>query len=277
MVAIKKGGKIMEYLIAVDLEGVHGVVGEAYKGLSSDMPDYQKAVENAHLEINAAAKALFESGAKTVVVWDNHGSGVNLKKECLDSRVILWQKIPERRMAFCKEFNFKAILFIGYHAKAGEQNGVLAHTFNSTKIQYIKINGKQVGEYTIDSFVASLYSLTPIFASSDDTSLKEIKELVPNIETVTTKKALGRNTAEFIEKDVVLNNIYNGVKTALTKEIKPIFAPENLKTEMRYTRMEDAEIFLKKAVKMGLNVKYGEDAHTIIFNTEKIDDIPLLV
>ena len=109
------------------------------------------------------------------------------------------------------------------------------------------------------------------------TDLKEIKELVPNIETVTTKKALGRNVAEFIEKDIVLNNIYNGVKTALTKEIKPIFAPENLKTEMRYTRMEDAEIFLKKAVKMGLNAKYGEDAHTIIFNTEKIDDIPLLV
>lgn len=267
----------MDYLIAVDLEGVHGIVGEAYKGLSADMAEYKKAVENAHLEINAAAKALFESGAKTVVVWDNHGAGVNLKKECLDDRIILWQKIPERRMSFCKEFNFNAILFIGYHAKAGEQNGVLAHTYNSTKIQYIKINGKQVGEYTVDTFVAALYGLAPIFASSDDTSLKEIQELAPKITTVTTKKAKGRNAAEIIDKDTVLENIYNGVKMALTKKAEPVFAPKNINVEMRYTRMEDADIFLQKAVNMGLNAKFFEDAHTIVFNTKNIDDIPLLV
>ena len=267
----------MEYLIAVDLEGVHGVVGEAYKGLSPEIADYQKAVQNACLEINAVAKALFEMGAKKVVVWDNHGSGVNLKKECLDPRVTLWQKIPPRRMAFCKEFNFKSILFIGYHAKAGELNGVLSHTYNSNKIQYIKINGEQVGEYTVDAFVAALYGIAPVFACGDDISLKEIQKIAPNITTVTTKKGLGRNTAEFIAKDVVLDNIYNGVKRALTKKAQPVFAPENMKVEMRYTRMEDASVFLEKAVNMGLNATFYEDAHTIVFDTKHIDDIPLLV
>ena len=102
----------MEFLIAVDLEGIHGVVGEAFCGLSADMPDYKTAVTNAHIEINAVASALFSCGAKKVVVWDNHGSGVNLKKEELDPRVILWQQIPSRRMGFCKDFNFKAIFNI---------------------------------------------------------------------------------------------------------------------------------------------------------------------
>ena len=46
----------MEYLIAVDLEGVHGVVGEPYKGLTSDHEEYAKAVENATDEVNEAAE-----------------------------------------------------------------------------------------------------------------------------------------------------------------------------------------------------------------------------
>ena len=49
----------MEYLIAVDLEGIHGVVGEAFKGLSPDMDDYKVAVKNAYLEINTIANTLF--------------------------------------------------------------------------------------------------------------------------------------------------------------------------------------------------------------------------
>ena len=31
----------MEYLIAVDLEGVNNVVGDAYSGLGKQIPDYE--------------------------------------------------------------------------------------------------------------------------------------------------------------------------------------------------------------------------------------------
>ena len=267
----------MEYLIAVDLEGIHGVVGEAFKGLSPDMPDYKTAVDNAHLEINAVVSALFSSGASKVVVWDNHGSGKNLKKEELDPRVILWQQIPSRRMGFCKDFNFKAVLFVGYHSKAGQLKGVLAHTFNSKNIQYIKINGKQVGEYTIDSFVAKSYGITPIFASSDDIALEEIKELIPNVVTVETKKALGRNKAIFKEQSLVLEEISSAVKKAVETETSLSDLSMPLKVEMRYTRTEHAEEFLQKAKNLCLAAEYFEDAHTIVFTTERIDDIPLLV
>ena len=67
----------MEFIIACDLEGIHGVIGEAYKTLGESF-DYQKAVEGAELEINTAAKALFDSGAEKVIVWDNHGGGGNV-------------------------------------------------------------------------------------------------------------------------------------------------------------------------------------------------------
>ena len=67
----------MEYLIAVDLEGIGGVVGEPYKTLTESR-DYKISTENAAREINSAVKALFDNGATKVAVWDNHGGKNNL-------------------------------------------------------------------------------------------------------------------------------------------------------------------------------------------------------
>ena len=60
----------MKYLIAVDLEGAHGVVGEPYIGLKPGMAEYDLAVRNVTEEVNAAIDALFDSGADEVFVWD---------------------------------------------------------------------------------------------------------------------------------------------------------------------------------------------------------------
>lgn len=76
----------MEYLIAVDLEGVNNVVGYPYSGLSEGTEEYNKATEQAVLEINAAVKALFDGDATKVYVWDNHGSGKNIDFTKVDSR-----------------------------------------------------------------------------------------------------------------------------------------------------------------------------------------------
>ena len=70
----------MEYLIAVDLEGIHGIVGEVNKTLTASK-DYPDACYAAALEINAVARALFDSGATKVAVWDNHGGGNNIGKD----------------------------------------------------------------------------------------------------------------------------------------------------------------------------------------------------
>ena len=267
----------MEYLVAVDLEGVNGVVGEPYKGLSPDMADYQVAIKNATKEINQVAKALFESGAKKVVVWDCHGGGKNLDFSLIDSRVTPWQTLTKRRMDFCKNFNFSAILFVGYHSKAGSFNGVLAHTFNSTNIQYIKINGKAVGEYEIDSYIAGKYGIKPIFASSDDIALKEILNLDENVVTVKTKIAKGRNKADLIDDGVVLKNIYEGVKASVKANTKVQTISMPIAVEIRYTRTEKAEEFFNKAKELKIAANYKEDAHTIEYSANNIEEIALMV
>ena len=62
----------MNFIICVDLESIHGIVGEGYKTLTVS-GEYATACENAIFEINTVAKALFDNGAEKVnnsLVWN---------------------------------------------------------------------------------------------------------------------------------------------------------------------------------------------------------------
>lgn len=266
----------MEYLIAVDLEGIHGVVGEPNVGLRRSIADYQVAIEGAVAEINAAVQALFDSGATRVVVWDNHGGGGNIDFSKIDARAE--QIIPDNslpRMCFCKDYHFAGILFIGYHAKEGTLNGVLAHTYNSSAIQYMKVNGKQLGELDFDSCIAGEFGIPAIFAASDDKAMAQMAECNPDTVTVLTKYGKGRNAAELRTREEVVKDIYEGVKLAVSKTIKPVTFTFPCAYEIRYTRMEMAAWVYESMGEKLLDLRYGEDAHTLQVTLRNIDDLRL--
>ena len=266
----------MEYLIAVDLEGIHGVVGEPYSGLLKNLPDYKVAVDGAEKEINAAVRALFDNGATKVAVWDNHAGGGNIDFNNIDQRVIrINAKGDNRRFDFVKEHNFSGIVYLGYHAREGTLGGVLAHTYSSVAIQYIKFNGKPVGELDIDTYICANYGIAPIFAASDDICIDQFKTLAPKAANVVTKIAKGRNSADFIDEEKVLKNIYDGVSEATKNNCPIVSHPTPLSVEIRFTRMELAAEKLELAKKIGIPVKYGEDAHILHFEIGSINDVPV--
>ena len=257
----------MQYLIAVDLEGIHGVVGEPNKTLT-DSFDYKDAVDGAILEINTVAAALFDNGAGSVAVWDNHGSGKNIDFSLLDPRVERIDTTGNKyRFDFVKDYDFKGIIYLGYHAKEGAFGGVLAHTYSSKAFQYMKINGVAVGELTIDSYICESHGIPPIFAAADDVALGEITEIYPNIITVTTKYGKGRNSAELRESKTVLDEIRHKVVTAAVRKApecaKKFESPSEL--EVRFTRAERAADSFERAKKMGIPVRYGEDSHILFY------------
>lgn len=255
----------MEYLIAADLEGIHGVVGEPNKTLT-DAADYPAAVEGATLEINAAVAALFDNGATRVAVWDNHGGGKNIDFSKIDPRA---ERIDttgnECRYDFVKNYDFKGIIYLGYHAAEGTFGGVLAHTYSSVSYQYFKLNGKPIGELTVDSYICATHGIPPIFAASDDVALREITELYPGIKTVITKYGKSRNFAELRDRETVLREIYEGVAAAVKAEpptcAHPFTAPAHF--EVRFTRAERSPGAYKRAENMGVAVRYGDDTHTL--------------
>ncbi len=271
---MKNDLKERQYLIAVDLEGIHGIVGEPYKSLNASF-DYETATENAEMEVNEICKALFNGGASKVVVWDNHGSGKNLDFSRIDSRAERADASSDkRRMDFTEKYDFEKIYFVGYHAKEGSERGVLAHTFSSVDIQYIKVNGEPVGEYQIDIWIAGAHGIAPAFASSDDAALAEIRAIDESIVTVETKIAKGRNLAEFPDEEKVLSDIYEGALKAMQSSVKPHKAITPLNIEVRFTRTEYArQVYEKITDKKTAEVSFGEDAHILKYT---IDDICIL-
>lgn len=265
----------MEYLLAVDLEGAHGVVGEPYKGLVPGMAEYDKAVANVTEEVNAAVKALFDSGAKKVYVWDNHGNLDNLDFAKVDSRV---EKIKPKnnsvcRLEFLKEHWIAAMLFIGYHSREGSINGVLAHTYSSADVQYYKIDGKQVGEFDIDGMIAEAFGVPSVFLASDDVCAAQFLQTHPYASAAITKIGKGRNEAEFLPKDEVLGEIRAKVKTALRKNLPVCENRFPCTVEIRYTRTEFASENYKRLNAEGLRSVYGEDAHVIIGVARNVDEL----
>ena len=191
-------------LIALDLEGVNNVVGEPYMGLSKQTEQWFVARQQAIVEVNAAADALFDAGAERVALWDNHGGGNNIEGDKLDSRIeLLSPDLKQPRMSFARD-KFDCICYFGYHAMEGTLGGVLAHTMSSKTVQYYKLNGKYIGEIDMDAYISASLGMPSCFFAAGNIACKQAKHAFPNIVTVTTKTELSRNEAVFRDNDELI-------------------------------------------------------------------------
>ena len=264
-------------LLALDLEGVNNVVGEAYSGLSKDSEGWKTARIQAALEINAAAEALFEAGAEKVALWDNHGGGGNIDSSMLDERIdLLDVDTCAPRMSFAKD-EFDAICFFGYHTMEGTLGGVLAHTMSSISVQYYKLNGKYIGEVDMDSYIAASFGMPSVFFVGGDLTCRQAKRSVPSLVTVETKKELGRNKAEFRDNGELLSEIKEKITEAVNREAEAKELTFPAIFEKSFKRVEDAEKYITAILQKGISSEYlsddilGFDAHTVVSRVYNID------
>lgn len=123
------------------------------EGLSYGSANAAFAAREVLQEANAAARALFDCGAQRVILWDNHGGGVNFDYHQVDPRCEIALGSFHTRFPGIDE-SFAGILFIGYHASASTKDAALSHTYSSKTYQYYRINGRDVGEMEIDAAFA---------------------------------------------------------------------------------------------------------------------------
>ncbi|MBU5255966.1 M55 family metallopeptidase [Tissierella praeacuta] len=230
----------MKIYISVDIEGITGVTswGETELGNS----EHIWAANQMTKETIAACEAAIEMGAKEIVVKDAHDSArnIDISKLPMGTSVIRgWTSSPESMMAGIDE-SFDATIFIGYHSAAGHNGNPLAHTMDSQKAVYFKINGEIVSEFTINSFISAYYGVPVVFLSGDKMLCEKSKELVPNMETVAVKDGEGGATFN-MHPNKACECIKNGVKEGLKKinECK-IQSPEEFKLEIRFREHKDA-------------------------------------
>ena len=241
----------MRFMIAVDCDGAACVVGQPGRTLS-DSGDFEFAKAQATREADAAVRALFDAGAKGVVVWDNHGSGANLAFDRLDARCEIVLGTGFRRRWPGLDGAFAGVVMVGYHAmevfdpeaqtRRGTRGGVLAHTYSHPAVRWIKVNGQPVGELALDAAVAGELGVPAIFVSSDACGCQEARSFLPWIEAVVTKDSRGRNAAFSQHPARACEAIYTGIRRAVGRlgEMKPFAFPAPLEMELRFKRVSQA-------------------------------------
>ena len=145
LAAFNQQSQVKKVFISVDMEGVAGVVH--WEEVSRNGKDYDYFRELMTDETNAAIEASLEMGAEEILVRDSHGSARNIIPTLLHEKAMLlrdWSGEYKSMMEGIDE-TFDAVIFIGYHAKAGTPDSPLAHTMNGN-VKDISINGISMPE-----------------------------------------------------------------------------------------------------------------------------------
>ena len=216
----------MKVFISIDLEGISGVFRSAQTDdLGSD--EYRGACKLMQGDLSAALAGCADAGAGEIVVNDAHYNGDNLGISELPANVSLISGGgPNLSMMEGIDASFDAALLVGYHARAGAEAAVLAHTFTDiiTRVAVLDPAAGEpymTGEFGLCTAVAGAFGVPVVFTSGDDKLAAEAHNLVPEVEVAVTKTGLAREAARLRAPEVARAAIRAGVSRALTAAPKP--------------------------------------------------------
>jgi len=204
----------LKVFISVDMEGITGVVH--WEDVSRAGKDYGYFREIMTRETNAAIEGALAAGAAEIIVRDSHGSGRNLLPEMLNKNSKLIRDWSGGFMSMMEGLDetFDAVIFVGYHAKAGTPNAVLEHTMSSKNIIDVSINNVSMPEAGINALIAGHYDIPVVFVAGERALCEQAKNLLGEVNTVAVKEGLGK-AALNLHPEVSREKIRAGVKDAL--------------------------------------------------------------
>lgn len=213
----------VKLFISVDLEGIGGVGSPLMT--SSGGKDYGTSRRYLTEEVNSVVAAIFEHvPSADILVNDSHGDHQNVLHGELDPRVSYIQgSIKPLGMVQGLDSSFDGAIFIGYHAKAGDPDGFLAHT-GSGSVKGLWLNDVEVGEGGMNAAFAGSLGVPVILVSGDSAAAAELGQLLGS-ETVTTKTAETPSSARLLHPDVVRVMLRETTKTALDRLRSDGFSP----------------------------------------------------
>ncbi len=206
-------GEGLKVFISVDMEGIAGVTMGSH--VNSSGPDYQYFREMTTLEANAAVEGALAAGATEIVVRDGHGSKTNIIPDLLHEKAKLLRGVtdlPENMMLGLDE-TFDAVIFIGYHAKAGTEGGILAHTSTGNVID-LSVNGVSLPEAGYNAVIAGLHGVPVVMVAGDNWICQQVKDLFGEVATVETKVGMG-SAALGLHPETARDRIREATTTAL--------------------------------------------------------------
>lgn len=203
----------MKVFISADMEGTAGIAHwHEATATHADYPQFQALMT---AEVLAACDGARAAGAQEVVIKDAHDTARNILAGQLPdyARIIRgWSGHPDSMM-FGLDDSFDAVIYTGYHGKAGANGNPLAHT-SALVISRLIINGEVASELTYNAMTAKRYGVKSAFLSGDGDICREAAAMLPGIRTNPTLEGFGA-AAVSISPAASCQRIREGVEAAL--------------------------------------------------------------
>ena len=85
---------------------------------------------------------------------------------------------------------FDAVVFIGYHARAGTPNAIIDHT-STGNVTDFAINGVSLPEAGYNALIAGHYGVPVVFVAGDQAICEQVTSILGEVATFATKRGIG--------------------------------------------------------------------------------------
>jgi D-amino peptidase len=262
----------MKIYLSVDMEGVAGVVHVDQTRRTGH--DFERARRWMTAEANAALLGAFDAGATAVLVNDSHGDMRNLLLDELDPRAeVISGSLKPWSMAQGVGGEHAAALFVGYHAGAGTQGGILDHTYYGRVVARCRVGGREFNETAINAVVCGSVGVPAVLVTGDGATCAQAREALGDVETVVVKEAFTRYAGRSISPSVSCAKIREAAQRAVARAaagqgpapFRPA-PPHRLEIDFVNSACADAAELVPASIRRsGLTVAYdAPDASTLI-------------
>jgi len=255
----------MKILIAADMEGISGVTN--WNQVSQGHFEYPRFRAIMTEDINAAVRGAFKAGAEEVVVTDGHGSGSNILVEALEPRARLnsGNTSPYAMVQGIDSDDFDGVIFVGYHARSGTANAVLAHTWSNQRVARVWLNEVEMGEYGLNGALCGHFGTPIIMITGDQTACVQAANLLGDLETAVVKQATSFSSAECLPPGMAQEMIetaavkaINRLKDGSAPRAFKVAEPVKITIEFRLVQMADSASRLPGASRLnGTTIEFS--------------------
>jgi D-amino peptidase len=210
----------VKVFVISDMEGISGIVKGEQTGAGEAL--YEEGRKLYTEEINAAVRGARAAGATEIVVMDCHGAGKgytfnSLLPEDLDPGCEFVVQDEWTEYTDFLEQGVDGALFVGMHARAGADGGVLNHTVSGRDFQNLWFNDTLVGETGINAALCGTWGCPVLMVTGDQAACAEGKELLGDgLTTVEVKQGTGVQSARLIPPPRARELVEAGAEQALS-------------------------------------------------------------
>jgi D-amino peptidase len=256
--------------VSCDMEGTAGVCSwlQCDPSNAHEYPIYRRYMSQ---EVRAAIDGARKAGADEIVVNDSHW----------DMRNVLWDELPadvrmisggRKPLSMTQGLTagFGGAFFTGYHARAGDKDGVLGHTYTGETIYNVRINGVACSEALLNAAMAGYYGIPLLLVSGDRVVVDHVAEHMPWVKGVIVKDGIGHYATNSMTPQAAQAAIRDAATQAVRNASKAktfTFEPP-LTLEIDTTRVEQADfIELMPGYQRiaGRTVRFEADNYPAIF------------